>query len=176
MRIRTLAITATLAAGFSQTGNAFAPHKGAETTVTNGRAARLHRDVTWRAPQGALAGLPSGRVIGDRDTVVPLRLWGEPLAAPGASGNAATAETTARQFLADHLKLLAPGSDVSDFTLLANDLTGSLRTVTFAQNALGLRVVGSAVAFTFSHDRLVSIASTARSTPMLRFDLLASFS
>src|SRR5690348_107147 len=86
MRFRTFAIAAALCSGLvglSETGHAFAPHKGAETTVTAGRAARLHRDVTWRAPQGALDRLPGWSVIWDRDTDVPLRLWGAPIAAPG---------------------------------------------------------------------------------------------
>jgi uncharacterized protein (TIGR03382 family) len=161
MRFRTLAIVAALSAGLGQTGSAYAPQKGAETTVTAGRAARLHRDVTWQAPQGALAGLPGWRVIWDRDIDVPLRMWGAPLAAPGANGNALTAELAARKLLAEHLALLAPGARVDDFTLLANDATGSLRTVTFAQHAYGLRVLGGAVAFTFSHDNLIAIASTA---------------
>ena len=79
----------------------------------------------------------------------------------GASGNAVTAETSARKFLAEHLALLAPGAKVSDFTVLANDVSGSLRTVSFAQRAYGLRVLGGAVSLTSSHDNLVAMSSTA---------------
>src|SRR5512139_2296382 len=110
MRFRTLTIAAALSAGLVQTGDAYAPQKGADRpVVAAGRAPRLHRDVVWSAPQGALATLPSWQVIWDRDTDVPLRLWGPSLAAPGTSSNASAAEAFARQQLATHIGLLAPG-------------------------------------------------------------------
>jgi len=164
MRFRTLAIAAALSAGISHTGDAFAPHKGADRpVVAAGRAPRLHRDVAWTAPQGALAGLPGWRVQWDRDTDVPLRLWGQSIAAPGTSANANAAETFARQQLAQHIALIAPGSTASDFVLVSNRLnpSGEIRTVGFAQRAFGLQVVGGAVSFVFSHDRMMMISSTA---------------
>jgi MYXO-CTERM domain-containing protein len=164
MRFKTLAIAAALSAGISTTGSAYAPQKGAERpVVTASRAPRLHRDVTWAAPQGALAGLPSWRVIWDRDTEVPLRLWGPAIAAPGTSANAAAAETFARQQLVQHIALLAPGATPSDFVVLANqtDPSGTVRTVSFAQRAFGIPVLGGAIAFTFSHDRMTMIGSTS---------------
>lgn len=164
MRFRTLAIAAALSAGLSQTGDAYAPQKGAERpVVAAGRAPRLHRDVAWTSPSGSLAGLPSWRAMWDRDTDVPLRLWGPSIAAPGTSANANAAETFARNMLAQHLALLAPGAVTSDFTLVSNETnpTGDVRTVAFAQHASGLPVVGGAIAFTFSHDRLVMMSSTA---------------
>src|SRR5262245_36652608 len=110
MRFRTLAIAAALSAGISHTGDAYAPQKGAERpVVAAGRAPRMQRDVAWTAPQGALAALPSWRVMWDRDTDVPLRLWGPSIAAPGTMQNASTAEAFARQQLAQHIALLAPG-------------------------------------------------------------------
>src|SRR5689334_1414325 len=116
MRVRTVVIAAALSAGISHTGDAFAPQKGAERpVVAAGRAPRLHRDVTWNAPQGALAGLPSWQVMWDRDTDVPLRLWGPAITAPNTTTDAVAAESFARGRLAEHLALLAPGASTSDF-------------------------------------------------------------
>src|SRR4051812_5866417 len=165
MRFRTLAIATALTAGIATTGSAYVAQKGAERpTVAAGRPARLHRDVTWTAPQGALAALPnagSWQVMWDRDTDVPLRMWGPPISAPNANHDAVAAETAARAFIASHLGLLAPGAATSDFALAANRVDGALRTVTFAQSANGLPVVGGALAFTFSHDRIIMVSSTA---------------
>src|SRR5512138_1806597 len=164
MRFRTLTISAALAAGIISTASAYAPHKGAERSVVSaGRSPRLHRDVTFTAPQGAVAGLPSWRAMWDRDTDVPLRLWGPAIMAPGSSANASTAEAFARLQLASHINVLAPGATTADFVLLANQTSpdGALRTVSFQQRANGLDVVGGAVAFTFSHDKLMSMSSTA---------------
>src|SRR5262245_15107466 len=164
MRFRTLAIAAALSAGISHTGDAYAPQKGAERPlVAAGRGARLHRDVAWTAPQGALAGLPSWQVMWDRDTDVPLRVWGPSISAPGTSSNANAAETFARNLLAQHLALLAPGASTTDFELVANATNpgGDVRTVSFKQRAYGLPVIGGAIAFTFSHDRFVMMSSTA---------------
>jgi cysteine-rich repeat protein len=164
MRLRTLAITAALSAGVVQTGSAYAPQKGADRpVVAAGRAPRLHRDVAWTAPQGALAGLPSWQVMWDRDTDVPLRLWGPSIAAPRTTSDANAAEAFARQQLVQHIALLAPGATASDFVLVANQTnpSGDLRTVAFAQRALGLSVLGGAVSFAFSHDRLTMMSSTA---------------
>src|SRR5688572_9930752 len=164
MRFKTLAIAAALAAGISTTGSAYAPQKGADRpVVAAGRAPRLHRDITWRAPQGVLAALPSWRVMWDRDTDVPLRLWGPSIAAPGTSTSATAAEAFARAMLVQHVALLAPGATASDFVLVSNvlDPSSTIRTLGFRQRAFGLTVVGGAVSFTFSHDRLVAMGSTA---------------
>src|SRR5262245_10893295 len=164
MRFRTLAIAAALSAGISQTGDAYAPQKGAERpVVAAGRSPRLHRDVAWSAPAGALAGLPSWRVLWDRDTDVPLRLWGPAISAPRTSSDAAVAEAFARRQLAEHIALLAPGATANDFVLVSNVVnpSGDVRVVGFRQRALGLAVVGSGIAFTFSHDKLTAIGSTA---------------
>ena len=155
-------LAAALTAGLVHSAAAYAPQKGAERPlVAAGRAARAHRDVTWLAPKNALAQLPGWRVLWDRDVDVPLRLWGPPIAAPNASADAAAAEAAARWQLATHLALLAPGAQLADFTLLANQLDAGVRTVTFAQHAAGLPVVGGSIAFTFSHDRLIAMSSTA---------------
>lgn len=155
MRFSTIAIITALSAGLAHNGDAFAPRKGAEPqTVTSGKPARLHRDVSWKT-------VGDWRVIMDRDTDVPLRMWGKPIAAPNANSDAAAAESAARQFMATHLATIAPGAASTDFTPLANHVDGDLRTVTFAQTAQGLRVVGGSLAFTFSHDRLIMVSSTA---------------
>jgi cysteine-rich repeat protein len=164
MRIRTLAIATALAAGLNTTGSAYAPQKGAEApVVAAGHSPRLHRDVAWTAPTGALAALPGWRVMWDRDTDVPLRLWGPSIAAPGTSASSSAAETFARALLAQHIGLLAPGSTASDFVLVSNAVSpsGDVRTVAFRQRAHGLIVVGGAIAFTFSHDKLSMMSSTA---------------
>jgi MYXO-CTERM domain-containing protein len=154
MRFRTVVLAAALSAGF-------APQKGAEPpTVASGRAPRLHRDVTWVAHAGGPAGW---RAIVDRDTGVPVRMWGPSLPAAGATKDAAIADSLAHSYLRDHLATLAPGATLADFTPLANvlDPSGTIRTVTFAQHAQGLAVLGGAVSFTFERDRLVMIGSTA---------------
>ena len=164
LRFRTLAIAAALSAGISSSGDAYAPQKGAERpVVAAARAPRLHRDVAWTAPKGALASLPSWRAQWDRDTNVPLRVWGPSLPAPGTARSADAAEAFARNLLAQHLALLAPGAATTDFALVSNETSpqGDVRTVGFRQRAFGLPVVGGAIAFTFSHDRLVMMSSTA---------------
>src|SRR5690349_633985 len=126
MRFRTLAIAAALSAGISSSGDAYAPQKGADRpVVAAGRQPRLQRDIAWNAPQGALATLPSWQVMWDRDTDVPLRLWGPSIAAPRTSADANAAETFARRELAQHIALLAPGATVSDFVLVANQTSPS---------------------------------------------------
>lgn len=155
MRFRTIALATILSAGLTQTGSAFAPQKGAERpTVTAGQPARLYRDTAWKT-------LGNWRAIWDRDTDVPVRMWGPPIDAPNANSDAAAAEAAARNFIATRLALLAPGSAATDFVPLVNRVDGNLRTVTFAQRAFGYRVVGGALAFTFSHDRLIMVSSTA---------------
>jgi MYXO-CTERM domain-containing protein len=150
MRFRTLFVAAALSAGF-------APTKGAESpTVANGRAPRLHRDVTWST-------LGGWKAIVDHDTGVPVRMWGPSIAAPGTIKDAAAADAAARSYLAAHLAALAPGAVLSDFTPLANELDGSgnVRVVSFAQHSQGLAVVGGAISFTFERDHLVMIGSTS---------------
>ncbi|MBA2543693.1 MAG: immune inhibitor A [Deltaproteobacteria bacterium] len=99
----------------------------------------------------------------DRDTGVPLRMWGHGVAAPGAVTDAAIAEAAARTFLAQHIATLAPGSSSADFELVSNRLggAGDTRSVGFAQRAHGLRVLGGSIGFTFKRDRLIMVGSTA---------------
>jgi hypothetical protein len=97
----------------------------------------------------------------DRATGVPSRIWGDGIAAPGAVADAATAERIARQVLADHLALLAPGSAVSDFELVSNRVDAGMRTLGFRQRSLGFHVIGGQVSFRFKADRLFVIGSEA---------------
>jgi cysteine-rich repeat protein len=164
MRFRTVALAAGLSVGLTQTTDAFAPHKGADRPfVANGLSPRAHRSATFITTSLAQHGLDGWRAIWDRDTDVPARLWGEPIAAPGAMANPAIAESVARAFLAQHLSLLAPGAQITDFVLVSNQLGGfgDVRSVGFEQRVGGLRVVGGAINFAFKNDRLVMIGSTA---------------
>jgi MYXO-CTERM domain-containing protein len=164
MRFRTVALAAGLSVGLTQNTDAFAPHKGADRPfVANGLAPRAHRNATFITTTLAQHGLDGWRAIWDRDTDIPTRLWGEPIAAPGAMANPAVAESVARTFLAEHLSLLAPGAQITDFVLVSNQLGGfgDVRSVGFEQRLGGLRVLGGAINFAFKHDRLIMVGSTA---------------
>src|SRR6185369_1330317 len=100
-------------------------------------------------------------VAWDSATGVANRIWGSGISAPGSVANADIAERVSRQFLADHLALLAPGSLVSDFELVSNRVDDGMRVVGFRQRATGLRVVGGQVSFRFKADRLFVIGSEA---------------
>ncbi len=97
----------------------------------------------------------------DAATGVPVRIWGEGFAVPGSTHDAAIAERAARQVLADHLALLAPGASIGDFELASNHFDGSIRSVGFLQRSGGRRVVGGQVSFRFKADRLFVIGSEA---------------
>ncbi len=141
-------------------------------TADGGRG-RAYRAVTWdRAPDAAKKGwtqflAASGgtwRAQWDATTEVPLRIWGEGIAVPGSMASPAIAERAARDLLALHLGLLAPGAKLDDFELVSNVLHGegdSMRTVGFHQRWKGLRVVGGQVSFLFKKDRVIVIGSQA---------------
>jgi uncharacterized protein (TIGR03382 family) len=97
----------------------------------------------------------------DRATGVPSRIWGSGIAVPGSIASPDVAERAARQLLADHVALLAPGSSASDFELVSNSFDGNVRSVGFVQRAGGLRVVGGQVSFRFKADRMFVIGSEA---------------
>ncbi len=159
MRMRTLGIAAALSAGLIHDSGAVIRQRSADAPqVAAERGPRTHRTVGW----GSIAQL-GWRAIYDRDTDVPLRMWGNGIAAPGAVASATIAEQVARQFLATHIATLAPGAQTSDFVLVSNRVGGSgdTRSVGFEQRSGGLRVIGGAIGFTFKHDRLVMVGSTA---------------
>jgi len=177
MRMRTLGLAAALSAVLVHDSDAVIREKAADAPqVSAGRGPRTHRTVGWGTT-------PLGwRAIYDRDTAVPLRMWGKGPAAPGAVANPAVAEAAARRFLVEHLATLAPGATASDFIVVANQLGGSgdTRSVGFAQRSGGLRVVGGSIGFTFKHDRLIMVGSTAlpnvvvTTTPRLATSTLAA--
>jgi len=161
MRFRTVVIAAALSATMAGTSGAIVrPRGGDAPTVYAAEGARLHRDTKFVRSVPRLAGW---QAIWDRDTDVPLRLWGPGIATPNAVSDAAVAEAAARAFLAAHLDVLAPGAAITDFVVVANELdpSGELRAVGFEQRAGGLRVVGGAIGIGFKADKLFVVGSTA---------------
>jgi len=180
MRLRTIGLAAALSTALIQTSSAVVRPKGADQTVTAaGKAPRMHRDTAWsRASQLAAVGLPGWTALWDRDTGVPVRLWGPATFHAGAMADPAIAESAAKSFLAQHIALLAPGSQMSDFVLVANQLGGSgdVRSLGFQQLSGGVKVLGASVSFSFKNDRLTMVGSTAlpgvrvAALPPTRFD------
>ena len=167
MRLRTIGLAAALSASLFQVSDAVVRPRGAEEPVVSASAKgtpRTHRTTTWsRASQMTALGLPGWTALWDRDTDVPVRMWGAGIPAVGAMANPAVAETSARAFLAQHLRTLAPGSQLSDFVVIANQLggTGDVRSIGFQQYAGGVPVLGGAIGISFKADRLVMVGSTA---------------
>ncbi|HEU0031173.1 MAG TPA: hypothetical protein VFQ53_11110 [Kofleriaceae bacterium] len=132
--------------------------------MSAGIGPRSHRATQiTRSTQLASVGLAGWTAIWDRDTDVPLRLWGQGQVVSGSVADAAIAEAAARQFLAAHLATLAPGAAVSDFELVSNVVSpqGDLRTVGFIQRANGVRVLGGGIGVAFKNDRIAMVSSTA---------------
>src|SRR5688572_18485062 len=116
MRLRTLGIAAALSEGLVQQSTAVIHQKSVDAPyVSADRGPRTHRTIE----HGWVQQLAGWRAIWDRDTDVPLRMWGQGVLAPGSVANAAIAEAAARTFLATHIPTLAPGSSTSDFTLVS---------------------------------------------------------
>ena len=165
MRLRTIGLAAALSTALFQTSSAVVRPKGADDpVVAAGKAPRAHRTTEWsRDSQLTAVGLPGWTALWDRDTNVPVRMWGPATFTAGAMRDPAIAEAAARQFLAQHLALLAPGSQLSDFVLVANQLggAGDVRSLGFQQLSGGLKVLGGAVSFSFKNDRMIMVGSTA---------------
>jgi len=96
MRFRTIAIASALAAGLVSSTFAFAPHKGETPIVAaSSRQPRLHRTTGHTAPKTAQLGSLAGwHQVWDRDTDVPLHLWGQSLAYFGSTADATIAAET----------------------------------------------------------------------------------
>ena len=162
---RALGLAVLFAAGLVQPSGAVVRSKDAEPPlVTAGRAPRPYREVEWSKP-GTLdrAGFTGWTAINDRDTQVPLRMWGPGQPASGTMASPAIAEAWARKFLAEHLEVLAPGAAPGDFVLAANQLSpgGDVRSVGFVQQAGGVAVLGGTISFAFKNDRMIMVGSTA---------------
>lgn len=97
----------------------------------------------------------------DPATRIPSRILLGGIEAPDTIDSEAAAEAFATDFLARHLDLLAPGSDLTDFVLVANDLSSGIRSVGFVQKHVGMTVLGGQLSFRFKFDRLVMIGSEA---------------
>ena len=138
--------------------------------VHRGDPVRLGAELDWHhvpaAHQAAWQRLvaemgPQTWAVWDRDTRVVRRIWGAGVHATGSTGSPAAAERFAREFLARHVQLLAPGASASDFELVADIDSGGIRTIGFVQRAGGLPVEGGQVSFRFRRDRLFMIGSEA---------------
>ncbi len=125
------------------------------------RGARFDQRSSVAWSRFSLAAGTSWRAAWDPATGVPSRIWGPGVFVFGASGSAVIAESTARQWLAAHLDLLAPGASVADFELISNHFDGDQRSVGFIQRSGGRRVIGGQISFRFKHDRLFVIGSEA---------------
>jgi len=128
---------------------------------------RANSDVRWgavpSAAWSAFTAAAGGRwsASHDRATGVPSRIWGTGIAVPGSSASPQIAEQFARQLLAAHLGLLAPGASIADFELVANHSDGEIRSIGFVQKLGTRRVVGGQISFRFKYDRMVVIGSEA---------------
>ncbi len=132
---------------------------------------RLTAPITWDVPrtmrkpwQKLVAAHGQWHAIWDLDRGAPSRVWGEGIAAPGASKRADVAEAAARALLAEQLILLAPGTSIGDWSLVSNLTHGrgdALRTVGFVQRHAGLPVLGGQLSFLFKHDRMILMSSDA---------------
>ncbi|HLL21177.1 MAG TPA: hypothetical protein VK427_03550, partial [Kofleriaceae bacterium] len=87
------------------------------------RSLRVQRDVHYTSPPSEawreLARMSGGTWYAswDRATGVPNRIWGAGVPTPGANASPQVAELFARQLLAVHVGLLAPGATAADFVL-----------------------------------------------------------
>lgn len=172
--------SAVLALGLMTTGASgvafgFAPRAHTDVDnhleVADGRVARLQPNVTWSTPRDASGAWATfldqrggrWRAQWDADTKVPSRIYGEGIATPKASSDPAVAVAVATDALKQHLALLAPGADITDFELAANDADpqSGLRTVTFIQRHAGFEVVGGNLNVRIKNDRLFVFGSAA---------------
>ena len=145
--------------------------------LADGTQARAARDLVWfKAPPAARHAWASfqaaegGRWHASWDSVtgVPARVWGSGAPAPGSVASPEIAEAFARDFLARHLALFAPGASIADFGLASNDLDGGMRTVAFFQHHQGLRVLGGQLNVRFKNDRLFVVGSEAMPAVKIR--------
>ena len=153
---------------------AFAPPAGMEShrlEVAAGADAREHPEVTWKVPTEATAAWSrfvrkngdKWRAQWDADTKVPARIYGAGRTFADSSQKPAIAADAARTAIAQHLDLLAPGSNIDDFELVSNhfDAQTNLRTVGFIQRHRGFEVRGGNVNVRIKNDRMFVFGSAA---------------
>ncbi len=141
---------------------------------TDGRAVQRQRAVAFRSstppsstPRRAAAVAAMRAELGrswiawDDATALPHRIMLEGVEAPGVMTSSSTAAAFATAVLERHLAALAPHARASDFVLVANDLSGGIRSVGFAQHHRGVPVQGGQISFRFKNDRLVLVANDA---------------
>ncbi len=87
--------------------------------------------------------------------------WVGRSAMPGAVDDAAIAERGARAFVAEHLRELAPGASIDDFTLAANVVADGKRTVSFWQTWSGMRVRDGQLSVVIARDAIFFAQSQA---------------
>ncbi len=136
-----------------------------------GQQGRTIRLTTTQAPRAGKAALRAFEAdvgggwlsMWDESTGVPLRLWGRGIPAPNATSAADGKDALgfAKQILARHIALFAPGAAADDFVVAENVMHRGQRVVSFLQYAGGMRVVGGQLSFRFRNDRLYVIASEA---------------
>lgn len=139
---------------------------------------RKHRDVRWYAPEKSQAALKNfmhssdimasspkaadaWKIMWDYETGVPSRIFGVGIEAPQVQTSSKNAEVFALNFLNRHIKLLAPGSQLSDFKVVTNVLTKKMRIIGIKQFHQNREVIGGQVHFKFKNNRLFVIGSEA---------------
>ncbi len=166
----TAALVTTLA-GLPSPAAAFQPQPGRRPAfeLAAGPPARASRVPTHGAAAAPAAARPAlarfaaafgtADILWDPATGVPLRIWAMQRSA--SADSPAAAAQVARDTLAAHLDLLAPGSAPSDFILAADDLSSGIRSLGFIQHHRGRPVLGGQLSLRFKHGRLAMIASEA---------------
>ncbi|MEM7153373.1 MAG: myxococcus cysteine-rich repeat containing protein [Myxococcota bacterium] len=105
--------------------------------------------------------VPGAWIAWDRAREAPGGIITAGLPTPGVMESAAVAETWARDWLARHVDVLAPGSDADDFELVSNTVSAGIRSVGFVQRHDGIVVLGGQLSLRFKADSLVYAASQA---------------
>jgi cysteine-rich repeat protein len=123
--------------------------------IAAGRPARRARVLGARQMIGAW------HASWDRDTGVPIAMWGSHVDVANSLASPRVAERAARQFLAANLGVLAPGASLADFVVVANRVDRGIRSIGFAQTWHGLRVIDAQIGIVFEHDRLFAVTSSA---------------
>lgn len=140
--------------------------------VYSGKSVRVDRRISNKVPSLNRAKLAwsdfesrdnngSWKAMWDKDTGIPLRIYGSGLSAPDSIASDQKALAHAKQALIDNIALLAPGSQVEDFKLVSNSVHHGVRTLGFQQYHNGIKVHTGQLSFRYKFDRLIAMASEA---------------